>query len=263
MHHAEVIFQNNTIQIIEYNPKLKKKTIKDLLPIDFERYYDCPVSFDKSLTVEGFMTTLKPFFAKIDKQFYSYTRGYKLIHYFKQMQKPPEKETKQEFKILYAELYWHAELWGKTDFHFYSSIHGITKDKNTQFSFTMSPINNWKHYRLKLNSSFTCLHLDPKSKKSEIPKLFKSVRGFTLYDIIRYFFYELTYHGFTEQLIERRDGLDKQIKDIKSGKVKMYTNEEVMLKINKRFLKEALKAKDEKLVAKLTKKIEKLELKKS
>ena len=74
-------------------------------------------------------------------------------------------------------------------------------------------------------------------------------------------YHELTYHGYTEHLIERRESLDKQIEEIKSGKVKMYTMEEVMLKANKRFLKEALKAKDEKLVAKLTKKIEKLELK--
>lgn len=142
MHHAEVIFQNNTIQIIEYNPKLKKKIITDLTPKDLERYYSCPVQFDKSLTVEGFMTALKPFFAKIDKQFYSYTRGYKLIHYFKQMNKPAEKEPKEEPKILYAELYWHVELWGKSDFNLYSSIHGVTKNKNTQFSFSISPINN-------------------------------------------------------------------------------------------------------------------------
>ena len=94
MHHAEVIFQNNTIQIDEYNPKLKKKTISVLATKDLERYYDCPVQFDKSLTVEGFMTALKPFFVKIDKQFYSYTRGHKLIHYFKQMQKPAEKKPK-------------------------------------------------------------------------------------------------------------------------------------------------------------------------
>ncbi len=261
MHHAEVIFQNNTIQINEYNPKLKKKTITDLLPNDLERYYSCPVHFDKSLTVEGFITALKPFFAKIDKQFYSYTRGHKLNHFFKQMQKPAEKEPKVEFMILYAELYWHAELRGKSDFHFYSSIHGVPKDKHTRFGFTLSPIINWKQYRLKLNPSFTCLHLDPKSKKGKIPNLFKSEREFTLYDIIRYFFYELTYHGYTEYLIERRESLNKQIEEIKSRKTKMYTMEEVMLKVNKRFLKEALKAKDEKLVAKLTKKIEKLKLK--
>ena len=105
------------------------------------------------------------------------------------------------------------------------------------------------------------LHLTPKSKKGEIPKLFSSNRVFTLYDIIRYFFYELTYHGYTEHLIERRDSLDKQIEEIKSGKAKTYTMYEVMLKLNKRFLKLAQKEKDEKLVAKLTKKIEKLELK--
>ena len=34
MHHAEVIFQNNTIQIGEYNPRLKKKTITVLEPKD-------------------------------------------------------------------------------------------------------------------------------------------------------------------------------------------------------------------------------------
>lgn len=83
---------------------------------------------------------------------------------------------------------------------------------------------------MKLNPSFTCLYLDPKSKKGEIPKLFKSEREFTLYDIVRYFFYELTYHGYPKNLIERRDGLDKQIAEIKSGKAKLYTNEEVMLK---------------------------------
>ena len=214
MHHAEVIFQNNTIQIVEFNPKLRKKTTSNLLPKDLERYYGCPVQFDQSLTVEGFMNALKPFFTKIDTQFYSYTRGYKLIHYYKQMQKPAEKETSGEYKILYAELYWQAELRGKSDFHFYSSIHGVTKDKLTRFGFALSPINNWKHYRLKLNPSFTCLHFHARKKKGEIPKLFSSEREFTLYDIIRYFFYELTYHGYTEQLIERRESLDKQIEDI-------------------------------------------------
>ena len=44
MHHAEVMFQNNTIQINEYNPKLKRKTISDLLPKNLERHYSCPVA---------------------------------------------------------------------------------------------------------------------------------------------------------------------------------------------------------------------------
>jgi hypothetical protein len=261
MYHAEVIFHNNTIQIVEYNHKLNKKTITNLIPKNLERFYDCSVQFDKSLTVEGFMNALKPFFKKMDKQFYSFTRGYKLMHYYKQMIKPPEKESKNKSEILFVELYWHAELWSKNDFNYYASIHGVTKDKNTKFGFSLSPINNWKHYPFRLNPNFTCLHINPKGKQKEIPKLFSTKREFTLYDVIRYFFYELTYHGYTEHLIERRESLDKQIEEIKSGKTKMYTMEEVMLKVNKRFLKEALKAKDEKLVAKLTKKIEKLELK--
>lgn len=45
MHHAEVIFQNYTIQIIEYNPRIKKKTISVLAPKDLEKYYSCPVHF--------------------------------------------------------------------------------------------------------------------------------------------------------------------------------------------------------------------------
>lgn len=261
MYHADVIFHNNAIQIIDYNPKLKKKVTSELLPKDFEKYYACPVQFDQSLTVEGFMNALKPFFTKIDTQFYSYTRGYKLNHYYKQMQKTAEKESNGEDKILYAELFWQVELRGKSDFYFYSSIHGVTKDKNSRFGFTLSPINNWKHYRFKLNPRFTCLHFHTRRKKGEIPKLFSAGRNFTLYDIIRYFFYELTFHGYTEHLIERRESLEKHIEDIDSGKTKMYTHEEVMLKVNKRFLKEAIKAKDEKLVAKLTKRIEKLELK--
>lgn len=261
MHYAEVIFLNNKIQIIEYNPTLKKKTTTDLLPKDLERYYDCNVRFDKSLTVEGFMTALKPFFTKIDKQFYSYTRGFKLIHYFNQMRKPAEKEENPEFNILYAEFYWHAELWSKSNFNFYASIHGITDDKNTRFGFNLSPINDWKHYCLKINPGFKCLHLKGKQKDGKIPTLFDTTREFTLHEIIRCFFYELTFHGYTEQLIERRESVDKQIEDIKSGKAKTYTMDEVKLKTYKQLLKYALKEKDEKSANKLSKKIEKLELK--
>lgn len=248
---AIIKFRNNEIIINEYNKNLKLRTDVPLSVDDIERYYNTIVEFEDDLTVEGFITALKPFFSKIDKQFIAYTRGFELMHYYVQMQKPAKKEKKDP--ILYVEFCWSGEISEHenveegtidSDFTFDASYHGFSLKEKAGYSFSLSPINEWKHYLLKLNKKFKGTFSGHDENDDLVMKtLFESTREYTLHELIKYFVYELTWMGYTDHIIEKGKELDQQVKDIESGKEKTveFDIDEWMIGFYEKDLKRAVK----------------------
>ena len=92
----EIIFHSGFVVVNEYNDNLKTRTDSPLEVEEFERYYNSPVKFSEDLTVEGFMSALKPYYEKIDHQFIAFTGGFEVEKFYEQMLLPMEDWKKEE-----------------------------------------------------------------------------------------------------------------------------------------------------------------------
>lgn len=223
-------FKPSGLFLNSYNENLKSRTDELIEVEDFEYHYDDYVEFDDNLTVEDFLTILNPFYEKIDQNFIAYTRGFKLLHYFEQMHKPVKENNKDyDDGITHIELHWicslseHENLLKgciESDYEFYSSYHGIAKD--CTYSLGFSPINEWKHYPIKLNKDFECqrtYYIENEDGEDEIKMetLFKSTKEWTLFEVLKCFFFEMTWFGYTDSIEEHRDEMTKISDEIDSG----------------------------------------------
>lgn len=215
-----LLVKNNILLVDSFNDNLKKNVTEEVTLDDFLHFLSKPVSFSADLTVEGFMVALKPFYDLIDSHFISYTGGFKLNHYYEQMLKPVNEEDLLEH-ISHIEFTWFSELKiydnlarGKkeTEFDLYGCYHGVPLAKDDHYySFSLCPINQWKHYRLVLNKEFSCECFDAEEPDDDkkFRTIFKAEKDFTLYELIRYFFFELTWHGYTENIEQLSDSLSQ------------------------------------------------------
>jgi UvrB/uvrC motif len=250
MMQEEIIhFTKSNIQISEYNDDLKIYQLKKLENDQLELHYNWNVTFEDNLTVADFMHCLQPFFKKIDTQFIAYTKGFELMHYYTQMNKPNTKK-KEKDEIDFMEMYWNAEVSeyenvedGKTetDYSYYASYHGVSTKEKYNFSFSLTPINEWKHYPFKLNETFTCTFYGKNKKgKMTAKKLFTYTKHFTLYELIRYFVYELTYMGYTDDIIDKGHRFEQQVNEIKNQNFKSFSIDDMMIESYENDLQKAI-----------------------
>jgi len=213
----KIIFKNGAIFVETWDSDSQSYTTEPLGEDGIRWSYNDEVEFDKELTIEGFMNALEPHFEVIDEHFAAYNRGFKSRHYYEQMQKPGDDDSEED--ITHIEFYWSYELQeyvnyrtGKKDSNLevYASFHGKGKN-DINYSFSMSPINNWKHYLFKLNTNIKCVKFnrDEKSGLADWTTVFETTKPFTLYEILQYFLFEITFYGYTETIEEVADKLSK------------------------------------------------------
>jgi hypothetical protein len=187
--------------------------------------YDQDVEFEEGLTVEDFMNCLQPYFDTIDSHFIAYTRGYKIKQFFDLMQKPSVRNS--DDRVSHIELHWISEISqynnlaeGKMeiDFGYYGSYHGVPTNKDDYYiGYSLSPINDWKHLQFKINSEMKCTTFINGKRQT----LFIADKKWKLYDVIRHFFYELTWHGSPTQVDELVEDLSKKSEEIMSGEAEL------------------------------------------
>ncbi len=221
MSESKIIINNGSIDVIRWNLDLRINQTEPITSEKFPWHYDDTVEFAEDLTVEGFMHALEPFFDIIDSQFIAYTRDYKIREYYNQMFMPLKEPLKDDAyddnEISHVELYWASEITeyedlsaGKTDidFELYASFHGVSKSDGPNYGLSMSPINEWKHYLIKLNHNIHCTKFQNNpGKPSEFITVFKADKLFRLHDVLRYFFFELTWYGYPSDAKEFSDHL--------------------------------------------------------
>lgn len=222
----KIIFSKNSIKIESYKEELKKYTSEKISSQfkDFNNLWDYDVEFDKTVTVENFLNNLKPFIDEIQFYLNPYIK-YDLKDFFEILDKPAD-SIHDEDKVDYVEMYWVAEIWETEDiindkknseFEMWGGYHGVTKEKNGfNISFGLTPLNNWKHYKLKLNENLICY----KNTEEEVHKLlFESRNAWTLFDVLKYFFIELTFYGSLSDIEELKRNLENTLDDIQNGQV--------------------------------------------
>lgn len=270
-----IVFNNGELLVEEFNDNLKTHTQRAITFEEFERYYGSVVKFSDDLTIEGFIKALRPFFEKIDSHFIAFSGGFLLEKYYEQMLLPAE-DDKENDKISHVEMHWNAEVneWDDdvhsihhSDFHLNGDYSGIPKEKDDPYySFSLSNINNWKHYNFKLNTEVKCYHFSSErllDENGEIPKCFVSNMEWTLFELLRHFINELTFHGYPESTSSMREELSERSEEIKKAidegeELQGTSLSEFMLELYEKDLEEAGKIENYEGMKKIQEKIDKL-----
>lgn len=138
-----------------------------------------------------------------------------LIKDFKRKDTFKDKEEVED--IDYLEITWDVSfednnLIISNDFLGVGLKNNDSSDDINSYSIDFTPINKLKDYKLKLNEDFEIRDFN-KNDKGKL--ILKSKKKFTLYDIIRAIFYELTWHGTPEM---RDDEIESINYEAKNGK---------------------------------------------
>ena len=247
----KVKINNGEITCKEYNENLGIEVDAFIEVDDFAYHYDSPIELAEDLTIEGFFNALFPYFDIIDEHFVSFTRGFKLQPFYEQLKKDADlfdqtKDVDDEDMaddISHIEMYWSSEKFDWEDrvhskihscFKDYGTYHGVNKNPDgVSFGLSFTSLNNWKHYRFVLNETYEC-----RGAKREI--LFISNKSWHLFDLLRYFLYELTFHGYPEDAEKFSDSLKSMVDNISEEDLEdsLSLNELQLLMLNDE-LKEA------------------------
>lgn len=230
MSYKKIIFGNGKILVEVEDGKSKTSVTEEFDDNldEFVRLYDCEVEFLQDLTVGGFLRALYPFLPIIEYHFSAFTGNYTLNQYFDLLEieaKPSHNELEQ--KIDYIEMYWACEINDSYDivknvidsnFTMYGSYHGKSKLEKINYSMSLTPLNNWQHYNFKLNKNLDCWKIsEDKNGKINHEQIFSSNRDWNLHDLLKWFFYELTFMGSIEETKNFADELYKKEEKIDIG----------------------------------------------
>lgn len=248
--------------------RFKKKHI----PIDssISYYLQHYPKIDKDFTVEDLMNLLKKWDADIDFLFESYTRGYLLQPFFEELNTP--KTDDDYHNISKLEFSWSADVYNEEEFgkplysiSNYVHISGIIEGEKDNYSLTFTNLNRMKDATFKLNKKYNISYYEmgeiwEEDRKPKNIIFFKGVKEFTLQDFIGAFLNEISFNGYPESRDKEAEKLESIRKRIDEGTEKLYSMEEVQLKLKKKFFKLFQKKKATKKnllrLAKLKKEIE-------
>lgn len=227
MRYQKVLFKNGKILVAVEQDGINKTILQafDDDPDEFNNLYDCNVEFSPDLTVGGFLRALHPFIKTIEYHFTSFIRGHELNHFFELLDLPnTSEEGKQEEKIEFIEMFWAAEIFEfedilnnkvTSDFSQWGSFHGVSEKIN--YSMSLTPLNEWQHYNFRLNNTITCWKNNKESAHAIMDKVFESSLNWNLHDLLRWFFYELTFFGSIEDQESFKKSLNQQVDDLELG----------------------------------------------
>lgn len=267
MNNEKLKIENNrlVIESIDSDDFQSYEVLSDECYDLFNTLYAYEVEFSEDLTIEGFMRSIQPFIDQIQYHFQSHIGNCDLKQFFDLLNINPTKEPNND--IDYIEMFWNCEIWEMEDimtgttsseFSKWGGYHGCSKKDKINYCFGLNPINEWKHHNFKLNDSFVCY------RHSEILTqeiLFKSTLQWTFGDLLKHFFYELTYYGsiediekFNNELIQRVD----EINNSEIGNEKFFSIDDLRIETLEKQLEEAVKTENYEAATRIQSKIQKI-----
>jgi hypothetical protein len=116
-----------------------------------------------------------------------------------------------------------TQLGNEDDLQFYNIFDGIGDDEN-RFGLDFTIVNEIDHLPIVIQNKYNFTHVQYDNKYKIISSniIAKDVHcNFTLKEVISAIFYELSFFGTPEKVIKTRNEMQKRVRDIKSGKIKL------------------------------------------
>ena len=144
-------------------------------------------------------------------------------------------DDKEPDSITYLEACWGCDYWSfdnDKEVSIYPSFHGIREgytDKYQKEPCDMNigicgQIQNLKKYKMRMNNHviFNDWDKEEEDLKKRYPILMEGEKTMTLFDFIRGILFEISFYGAPSQREKFFKSLDEQVKEIESGKAKLY-----------------------------------------
>jgi hypothetical protein len=266
MSKERIIFKNNSI-IVEYYDSYEKRFISENLNLSTKTIndlWDFEVEFSKSLTIEGFLKQLRPYLLEIQNHLNPFINKINLSEFFDLLDKPAD-DIVLNPKLKHIEMYWSSYIWEVTDelnektdseFEIFGSYEAKPLNNNSDsVSLSLTPLNNWKHIKFVLKKDFSCYK---HSENGEKELLFSSTNIWTLHDLLKFFFYELTFYGSLQDMEEFKRSLDEFDSETVMEGYSLISINDFELKNLEKQLEELVKNEDYEQAAIIRNKINKL-----
>lgn len=199
-----ITITKDTILIERYNGEMDKYETFEL-----ESMYDAlnqEVIIKSDVTVENLINLLFKYEEEVNKIFKSFTDGFELKKYIEGM----NKESEMSKINLYIEFHHFVDLFDgnlicTVELKAYDNGNCINK------SVEYIPINDLKHYFIKLNKSFK---MNIVINISDGPTTFKGEKEFMFFDVIAKFLYTITLMGYPE---DQELNIQNILDDVQNG----------------------------------------------
>ena len=197
-------------QLVFIDDENKESIVDEILP-----YLCCVCEIEDGVKFKDILNLIRK---DCDAYSYMLTTGPWLKEIVEEGDKP---YVDCEDSVKYLEVYWAAEATnydGPDVLSEWVSIHGIGGPEGP-YGLDFSPINSLTELEIKLNNEYKIFDMRNK-KYLSTASLFTAQKEFTLLDILRGIFWELSFHGSVKNREERLEEIKQSVEDIKSGLVK-------------------------------------------
>lgn len=209
----------------------------------FLKFLDEPVELDKRTT---FGTIISLLYLNKDVTNYIFGRtlgGVDIEDFFRDMNKPPDVDQKNDYKTAYLEVSQYPDIWKydkrekRFDYSNILSFHCIKHENNEDvpYSIAFTKLCNLKKHTVRINLEMDFIVNDTTkkiTKESLITPLVKTkLETFRLYDFLWAILYEISWHGTPEDRDNFSEQLIQKVKDIDDGNIELISWEEAMKRL--------------------------------
>lgn len=210
------IHKNRLVRVSHNN---KREVVDDKLLFMF---LDDAVTIADGVTLKRIIELLYTSRELTNIIFRSAMGGCDIEDFFKDMNRPPSKDRKRNYKKGYLEVYMYPEIWKfkknkkRVEFNMHDSFHLI--EGRTHYGISFSSLNDLKQYpvKIKLDVDFHLHDTTEKVTKESLqtPILKGRMNSISLYQLLRAITYEITWHGNPTDRDERVKELSERTYDL-------------------------------------------------
>lgn len=185
---------------------------------DLMDYLTCPCEIEPGVKFSDICELVKSHCKQLT---YILTNGPWLSNFIEEAGQEPVIDENDNEHIDYLEVYWIAEIWDEVCEGI--GFHGIGNDR---YALDFSPLNTLTHYEVRLNKKYELYN--HKDKHSDTP-LISSIKPYTLLDILRGIFWDLSFHGGPDERQAMKDSIIEAASEMKE----VESVKELMAELNK------------------------------
>jgi hypothetical protein len=226
-----------------WNSKVKQEETKE---VDPEELFGC---LWDTVEFQGIITLRRIFeLIDVDPELWESVIQENILPLLEEMKKPTKQEE-VEGGMECLQIYWGADLHisgGEQEFSLWPSFHGYGKYTRTEddsspiqdgeetgYAIEFTPVNELADYPVELLTAVKVVKQDYDNIKAPAETIDLGHKPFTLLEVVKAIFWELTFAGTPDQRNEQREEIHKLYEEVQSGEAKTFSWEELQERLEK------------------------------
>lgn len=193
---------------------------------------------EDGITFEDFFNHIMVDYERVSEVFYSHLGGYSLADWLDEWNTPDPMKDIEDEEIDTLEVYWSVEQNNFNQYkrpeieewvgfhgkgrHRSSDAYGDDELHDTAFSFSMTKLNEMKHYPFSINEEWNIFNgmvkpEDMKNLEGDDWYILKAHKSMTVYDVIAGILDDISFYGSPTERDDKSNELQEQVQRIKDG----------------------------------------------